>query len=543
MEETVEAKPKFRGAWAPALSSPAKPRNFAVPEKGGGRPLPARLVSCQEEQSGEEPSSDSEMMEIPSPIEPERPLELPIPIDQESASEADLPLDSEPPMDTEPLANASSSAHAGSSSKQEKETEEVSSVQRDSLKQEERVERELPTREKPLLKRRVSFKSSSEAKPTFDAGLALAEDVVEKSEPLLQAEPTMKAETPVKDVPTVDAEPPTQSKRKARRMESPKIEEAVKQEVEALPRVKEEPIREAKREAVLEPAAKESALAGPTASRVPPSHFKSEGRNFRHSMASPSLRSAASGYSATKDPRKPVVIPLPPKKELQDDVIDFLSAERTEIHERELAREMARYRESTNDRVLQRQLDNIQFKISAQINTQMQQEQAEQLRQQQRERRRQMLKRMIGELQSELDEEERSEQLYQQQRKQHREEAIEEFRKWDGEISKVRDRIEKAHDINDQEREKAARVDEAKVGKAQKLYYETLLDKDPNAAMALERAVPAAYKEAAAAPKPQGIYRRGKTTTRHGSEALQRILDRLQGLSDSDEELLSSDED
>merc|ERR1712137_417998 len=148
-----------------------------------------------------------------------------------------------------------------------------------------------------------------------------------------------------------------------------------------------------------------------------------------------------------------------------------------------------------------------------------------------RERRRQMLQRMINDLQGELESELQAEKQYQEYRKRQRDETIEQFKKWDGEIQKVRDRIKTNREKANEEREKAEQADSEKVGKVQKLYYEAIHFKDPSAVAKLP--VPSTYQ---AAPAPdRTVHRRGKKTKTPGSDALNRLLDRLQGLeSDSD---------
>merc|ERR1712137_75400 len=225
-------------------------------------------------------------------------------------------------------------------------------------------------------------------------------------------------------------------------------------------------------------------------------------------------------------PKKPVHIKDAKEyaqDQLMDSVINHLSTERTEIHERELARELNKFKEATNDRNLQRQLDTIQFQISSQLEKQRKEEQAETARQLERERRRQMLQRMINDLQGELDSELEAEKKFQEYRKKQREETITEFKKWDSEIQRVRDRIEANRDQVKREREKEERADSEKVGKVQKLYYEALHHKDPNAVKKLP--VPSTYKVPAVEPSRK-THRRGKPTTTPGSDALNRLLDK-----------------
>merc|ERR1711862_986174 len=144
----------------------------------------------------------------------------------------------------------------------------------------------------------------------------------------------------------------------------------------------------------------------------------------------------------------------PKTYEVLSNMVKHLTMEKEEIHERELAREFQQFRESTNDRAVQRQLDTIQFQITSQINLQKQQEQQEALRQQQRKRRREMLQRMILDLQTELDAELEMENQFQEQRKAQREQTIDDFKKWNGEIERIRDRLEKSSDAKKLERKK-----------------------------------------------------------------------------------------
>lgn len=220
------------------------------------------------------------------------------------------------------------------------------------------------------------------------------------------------------------------------------------------------------------------------------------------------------------------------QEQIMNDVINHLSAERSEIHERELARELNKFKEATNDRTLQRQLDTIQFQISSQLEKQRREEQEEAQRQQAREKRCAMLQRMIKDLQNELDTELEAEKTYQVRKKKQREETVEDLKKWDMEIQRVRDRIEDNKEKTRRDREKEERADSEKVGKVQKLYYEALHHKDPNAAKKLP--VPSSY-QSTTQTAPLKVHRKGKTTTTPGSDAMKRLLDRLQGLeSDSD---------
>lgn len=319
------------------------------------------------------------------------------------------------------------------------------------------------------------------------------------------------------------------------------------------PVIEEEEEEEAEEEVQVEQEEIEEEEPSPPPSPTPPLREEPvlpRANEFRHSIDSPlPYRARTLPKASPPTPKASILPPKAPKdpqhEQLRNDMLDFISQERADIHERELAREMARYREKTNDRALQRQLDNIQFQITSQVNRQIQQEQAEALRQQQRQRRRATLQRMIKELQNELDDEMTAEQQYQDQRRRQRDESIEEFKRWDREIQNVRDRIETTHLANEQDRTKAERADEVKVGKTQKLYYDALMDKDPQAAARLQQVVPESSKLAAARLTMDNLsrQRRGKKTSRPGSEALQRLLDRLQGIeSDSDDDL-SSDED